>query len=149
MVGEGPAGVRAPVVARKSLNGDGAKGAQEGGWGTEPEIELPSRECHPAKQVGNRWSGRPNRRRFLRKRLMLTILLREGEASASARLLNPVGVSGPTGRGQSILIGQPPTGEPYAGDPPVRFGGRGSCGSPYPYRYFHRSCHTAGACSVM
>jgi len=34
----------------------------------------------------------------------------------------------------SILLEvKPPTGEPYAGDPPVRFGGRGSCGSPYPY----------------
>src|SRR2546428_11800475 len=34
----------------------------------------------------------------------------------------------------SILLGvKPPTGEPYAGNPPVRFGGRGSCGSPYPY----------------
>ena len=36
----------------------------------------------------------------------------------------------------SILLEvKPPTGEPYAGDPPVRFGGRGSCGSPYPYPY--------------
>ena len=34
----------------------------------------------------------------------------------------------------SILLEvKPPTGEPYAGDPPVRFGGRGSCGSPSPY----------------
>src|SRR2546426_821884 len=34
----------------------------------------------------------------------------------------------------SILLEvKPPTGEPYAGNPPVRFGGRGSCGSPYPY----------------
>ena len=29
--------------------------------------------------------------------------------------------------------GDPPTGEPDAGDPPVRFGGRGSVRSPYPY----------------
>ena len=51
-----------------------------------------------------------------------------------ARLLKSAGVRRPTGRGSSILSEvRPPTGEPYAGDPPVRFGGRGSCGSPYPY----------------
>src|ERR1700738_5008765 len=34
----------------------------------------------------------------------------------------------------SILSqGEPPTGEPDAGEPPVRFGGRGSIVSPYPY----------------
>ena len=31
------------------------------------------------------------------------------------------------------LGGEPPTGEPDAGDPPVRFGGRGNSRSPYPY----------------
>src|SRR3989441_9710416 len=46
-----------------------------------------------------------------------------GNASAAAELKTP-----------SILLEvKPPTGEPYAGNPPVRFGGRGSCGSPYPY----------------
>jgi hypothetical protein len=28
----------------------------------------------------------------------------------------------------------PPTGEPYAGKPPVRFGGRGGESLPYPYQ---------------
>jgi hypothetical protein len=33
------------------------------------------------------------------------------------------------------LRGEPPTGEPDAAEPPVRFGGRGTLiGSPYPYR---------------
>jgi len=35
---------------------------------------------------------------------------------------------------------KPPTGEPYAGDPPVRFGGRGSCTLSLPL-----SCDAAGA----
>ena len=35
----GPAGVRASVVARKSRNGDGAKGTQEGGWVMEMDTE--------------------------------------------------------------------------------------------------------------
>ena len=33
-------------------------------------------------------------------------------------------------------LGEPPTGEPCAGDPPARFGGRGSSRSPYPYLWF-------------
>jgi len=32
-------------------------------------------------------------------------------------------------------LGEPPTGEPYAGDPPVRFGGRGRASHPDPYRH--------------
>ena len=34
---------------------------------------------------------------------------------------------------QSRCRGQPPTGEPDAGNPPVRFGGRGGVSRPYPY----------------
>jgi hypothetical protein len=31
--------------------------------------------------------------------------------------------------------GKPPTGEPYAGEPPVRFGGRGDRETDLPYPY--------------
>src|SRR3990167_10758696 len=37
---------------------------------------------------------------------------------------------------QSIPKGKLLTGEPYAGDPPVRFGGRGGVSLPHPYRAF-------------
>ena len=37
-------------------------------------------------------------------------------------------------RSQSVTKRKLPTGEPYAGKPPVRFGGRGGESLPYPYR---------------
>ena len=37
-------------------------------------------------------------------------------------------------RSQSVPKWKLPTGEPYAGKPPVRFGGRGGESLPYPYR---------------
>jgi RNA-directed DNA polymerase len=53
----GLAGVRASVVARKSLNGDGAKGTQEGGYVPEgrPE-EKPAVVPERAKQAGEIWN---------------------------------------------------------------------------------------------
>ena len=35
--------------------------------------------------------------------------------------------------GETIPMRKPPSGEPYAGEPHVRFGGRGSESCPYPY----------------
>ena len=40
----------------------------------------------------------------------------------------------PTDRSSLLLEVRPPTGEPDAGNPPVRFGGRWSARSPYPYQ---------------
>jgi len=34
---------------------------------------------------------------------------------------------------------KPPTGEPYAGEPPVRFGGRGGASLPDPYQAAYNS----------
>jgi hypothetical protein len=42
-------------------------------------------------------------------------------------------VRNPCLRTSILMQGDPLTGEPDAGDPPVRFGGRGNSGSPYPY----------------
>jgi hypothetical protein len=36
--------------------------------------------------------------------------------------------------GETVPMRTPPTGEPYAGKPPVRFGGRGGESLPYPYQ---------------
>jgi hypothetical protein len=46
-------GVRAPVVAMKSRNGDGAKGAQEGGFGQRrTRTAIPVRVPKRAKRAG-------------------------------------------------------------------------------------------------
>ncbi len=44
---------------------------------------------------------------------------------------------------------RPPTGEPDAGDLPVRFGGRGRLHSPYPYRMKPRVNVSAGWYQVL
>jgi len=46
-------------------------------------------------------------------------------------------------RSQSVPKWKLPTGEPYAGKPPVRFGGRGGESLPYPYRVqgWQSSCY--------
>src|SRR2546425_9290812 len=44
-------------------------------------------------------------------------------------------------------LGEPPTGKLDAGDPPVRFGGRGSSRSPYPYRQFSQGL-SRGSCGA-
>jgi hypothetical protein len=49
----GRTGVRASIVAMKSRNGDGAKGAQEGGFvGTRAKEATPVRVPTKAKQAG-------------------------------------------------------------------------------------------------
>ena len=56
----GPTGVRAPIVAGKSRNGDGAKGAQEGGDVTDKEKErqpaVVSKEAKQAGEIRARWA---------------------------------------------------------------------------------------------
>jgi hypothetical protein len=56
----GPTGVRAPIVARNFRNGEGAKGAQEGGDVTDREKERQpaavSRETKQAGEIRARWA---------------------------------------------------------------------------------------------
>jgi hypothetical protein len=54
-----------------------------------------------------------------------------------------------SGSDRSILLeGKPPTGEPDAGDPPVRFGGRGDRDHSVPPPLYYTDCRTCGAIYV-
>ena len=116
-----PAGVRASVVAKKPGNAGGAKGTQEGGCRMAP-VRQPHRrpKCLWAKPAGERFvkSGVPP---------AICGLLPRWEVNRSYQSIVWHGYGAwRTYVGQfRPLCGEPPTGEPYAGELHVRFGGRG------------------------
>src|SRR5258705_10344957 len=105
----GGAGVRAPIGAKKSRNGDGAKGCRkvdsnsaERRW--QHQCECPRGLSKLVRQVNpSLWA----------KRMLMLIEVQESSLCLSRTRVSPLG-------------GEPLTGEPDAGDPLVRFGGRGS-----------------------
>ena len=130
----GCTGVTAPIVAMKPGNAGGAKGRQEGGYLLDRQTETQPAAVPPeAKQAGNieeRWLWvEPS----VWTERMLTALeqgVKGGKwpgpklllCAAWAAFLEPR----LCGRWSTLSEVKPPTGEPYAGDPHVRFGGRGS-----------------------
>ena len=108
------AGVRASVVARKRVTTVERRGRRkvEVRW-TERRKRKPTRV--PAR--ANRWGNQP----------------RVEDQGNTERLT--VGL-GDEAKSRSPSTEHPPTGKPDAGEPPVRFGGRGSghVRSPYPYQ---------------
>src|SRR5258707_8079417 len=136
-------GVTASIVARKRRNGRGAKGRREVEDGmdrrTEEELAAVSAETKQARDIRARWNWvEPE----VWTDRMLTALEQgvKGGQWFSYRWTNVffcgtravLSVRAPCFRTSILRQGDPLTGEPDAGDPPVRFGGRGNSGSPYP-----------------
>src|SRR5208337_625375 len=118
-------GVRAPVVARKRGNARGAKGCRK----VEEEVSIGQNqsqcECREAKQTGDSPSS-------ARKGDTVHCETPPVDDPCTFREKAVVSCIPETepyrffGHASSILFEvKPPTGEPDAGDPPVRFGGRG------------------------
>ena len=128
-------GVRASIVALKRRNGRGAKGGRKVG-----ELQLATRNTHRYRVTA--WSRLPENsteisriNRVLRWNLTLTTsVMEENDWRHSPHL----------GCSLTYILlwlvrpfwGDPPTGEPYAGDPHVRFGGGSGrvTGCSYPYQ---------------
>ena len=142
MAVESPPGVRAAVVAMKRGNARGAKGPQEGGYVSDRAGQTqPAAVPSVATQAGDvraRWAWIEP---ALWSERMLKALeegvkggkwysLMAAIINAGPMLSSPIWDCSrwpqPGSWRFNPLGGEPPTGEPDAGDPPVRFGGRGS-----------------------
>ena len=129
--GHAPA-VRASIVVEKSGNADGAKGRRKAKSGWKPKI----RNCHP-RECPRGLTGMVEKlakAKSLRRKTGWDQPMRMGDPSRAQAALD--GLEKSAGRAVSSAKSNLPTGEPDAGDPPVRFGGRGSgeSRSPYPYK---------------
>ena len=118
------AGVRAPIVAKKGRNGPGAKGAQEGGW--EWAIDGDDTGVSACGLNARNPRGQRDWLRTVPLTHMLTTPLRvQGSCASLAGLECDLSDVAPVSDRSILCEVRPPTGEPDAGDPPVRFGGRG------------------------
>ncbi len=118
-VGERRAGVRASIVASKRCNGRGAKGGREVG-----ELQLVTRNTHRYRVAA--WPRPPENstaiswiNRVLRWNLTLATSVIGGKIRVLGHILDVLSLTSSVWL-VSPLWGEPPTGEPYAGDPPVR-----------------------------
>ena len=121
-------GVRAPIRAKKGHNWPGAKGAQEGGCESFNRSKTDSRKCRKAKPVGELLGTSTERESAMGAKRMLAPQ-EHGKGKSMAKTFVCVMIAA----SQSGFIDvvsilnkvKPLTGEPDAGEPPVRFGGRG------------------------
>jgi hypothetical protein len=115
------AGVRASIRAKKGRNGSGAKGRRKVDEERRRTGGTPAAQCLRAKpdegSTRHRWSRAPGRCPFI---IGMTL----GGGRGSSPILRPFSWASVE---LSSLLSEvkPPTGEPDAGNPPVRFGGRG------------------------
>ena len=115
------AGVRASIRAKEDRNGSGAKGRRKVDEELRRNGDTPTAQCLRAKpnvgSTGHRRSRAPEPWEFI---IVVTLCGGRGFSPILRCLL--LGSVGPS----SLLAEvKPPTGEPDAGNPPVRFGGRG------------------------
>lgn len=135
------AGVRAPIVARKRRNGRGAKVAQEEESAMDASQANDSAAVSPgtnlAEAVRGRWAWTAPEVWTDR---MLTALEHSSRRMGCFPCHRPMPLAVSPWRGDSS------TGEPDAGDPPVRFGGRGARNQsrvPTPIRRVLQECWDA------
>ncbi len=128
------AGVRALIVALKPGNAGGAKGCRkvDGTLSGDKRTTLVPMRAKPVTGTRAQLTRLSPCNRTI---LMLTVPAIRDERLSPLPRLGRSPAYGPY-VGLSVLArGKPPTGEPYAGEPHVRFGGRGGrvSGRPYPY----------------
>ena len=140
--GERRTGVRASIVALTRRNGRRAKGGRKVG-----ELQSATRNTHRHRVAF--WPRRPETsavisrtNRVLHWNLTLTTSVMEETDLVLCPVWDVLSSASFTWL-VSPLWGDPPTGEPYAGDPHVRFGGGSGqvtgCSYPYPFSKRHLS----------
>jgi hypothetical protein len=126
------AGVRVPVVAMKRVTTVEPRGAGRWKQAGSMNCKTNCREClrlskaEPSRRAHQRFVEKPRRRNGTRRKICAL----SAQFRVNLLSLNP-------SEALSISEERPPTGKPDAGNPPVRFGGRGRVipGSyPYPAR---------------
>jgi len=143
-------GVRARIVplrSARSAGGGGSKTRPREGWAGRWSVKsMPGQRSAASAAKAKQGAEMPARANWMWVEAsvwterMLSALVTASKAAngcigqmPSSRMPGCSRFTRP-GTRETVSMKKPPTGEPYAGKPPVRFGGRGGESLPYPYQ---------------